>query len=988
MFMCSFLGLSQTNISVDCAVGPENVTYCYTDNDTTTYVFTSTDGSSLNFTVNSGNVENRWDAFIVYDSDGTTNLNATDPYGNAGDLAGITFQSTGDSISFTVDSDGSVNCQTRATINPIDVTVTCATCVNPSGTFATVSNCSVGPEFFVDTNLTNLGSATNITIQDNQGNSQMGITATGTVRLGPYPNNTNVVISVLNQDDSNCVITSAGLTQEICLDNTIICSAGSQSFNYCYTANDTNVFTFTSDTGFPLTFTFNSGNVENNFDELIVRDTDGTLLVPANYYGNNGDLSGLSYTSSGDTITIAIQSDGSVSCSSSANIMPIDATIICQTCVKPNVTFNAYGDCAANPNAPEFFIDVDIIDFGTVTTVQVVDDQGGVGQLPTGPGVLTFGPYPAGQDVIIEVSTDDVNCIEFSDALTILCPSPPNECSMVFAGDDQTLACDVSTANLDASFQLTGQDFNVYEINGLSSCPTPPIAGGAPTSLEIDDRWSDTIDMGFDFCFFGDTYNQLIVGANGGVSFDVSNAGQSSGWSFDEQIPNNSNNTLANVNIFAAYHDINPQTCGDVNFSVLGSAPSRQFVINYNEVCQFSCTTQLASMQVILYEGSNNIDINVFNKPQCDWNSGSAVIGVQNMAGDIAFSPVGRNTGDWSATDEFYRFSPGQSTTPNYIFEWYDDNGIFLSSDEMITVNPTQTTTYTATMTYSQCAGPNITVSDEVTITVPEAVTSVAPSSLDVCDNDNDGFSTFDLTQVEMELFNGQTGVTATYHLTQADADSNINPIATPTAFTNTTVNTQTIYVSVVNTMSGCSKTEQFIINSFVSPLVNINTSIPYEVCPNATEPISITAEALNFNVNDVTIEWDLDGTVLNGEDALTINSVLLQGDYTITVTDNVTTCTASSTVNVVELVSCVIPQGISPNNDGLNDRFDLSSYSVQSLEVFNRNGRKVFIKSDGYKDEWFGQTDDGDELPTGTYYYIMKYRGNQVKASYIYINR
>ena len=115
---------------------------------------------------------------------------------------------------------------------------------------------------------------------------------------------------------------------------------------------------------------------------------------------------------------------------------------------------------------------------------------------------------------------------------------------------------------------------------------------------------------------------------------------------------------------------------------------------------------------------------------------------------------------------------------------------------------------------------------------------------------------------------------------------------------------------------------------------------------------------------------------------------MLLQGDYTITVTDNVTTCTASSTVNIVELVSCVIPQGISPNNDGLNDRFDLSSYSVQSLEVFNRNGRKVFIKSDGYKDEWFGQTDDGDELPTGTYYYIMKYRGNQVKASYIYINR
>ena len=119
----------------------------------------------------------------------------------------------------------------------------------------------------------------------------------------------------------------------------------------------------------------------------------------------------------------------------------------------------------------------------------------------------------------------------------------------------------------------------------------------------------------------------------------------------------------------------------------------------------------------------------------------------------------------------------------------------------------------------------------------------------------------------------------------------------------------------------------------------------------------------------------------------LVLSTVLLAGDYEIEVMFNDTGCTASTFIPVVELDSCVILQGISPNGDQWNQKFDLSSYDVQSLEIFNRNGTLVYSKTN-YKDEWEGQTNDGDNLPVGTYFYVMKYQGNKVRTAWVYINK
>jgi gliding motility-associated-like protein len=97
------------------------------------------------------------------------------------------------------------------------------------------------------------------------------------------------------------------------------------------------------------------------------------------------------------------------------------------------------------------------------------------------------------------------------------------------------------------------------------------------------------------------------------------------------------------------------------------------------------------------------------------------------------------------------------------------------------------------------------------------------------CDGDNDGLYLFNLESQSAQILGGLDPVEfpVTYHLSQADADANINAITSP--FENTS-NPQTIYARVENSkLISCFDTTSFVIQVFDTPTANVVPN--QEVC-------------------------------------------------------------------------------------------------------------------------------------------------------------
>ncbi|WP_281756593.1 choice-of-anchor L domain-containing protein, partial [Neptunitalea chrysea] len=203
----------QTEFTVDCAVGPTNVTYCYGNNDTTMFTFTATDPTLyLTIFFNSGTVENNNDEIIIYDSDGTTVLYSG--YGNSGDLAGLEIQSTGGVIYVQVTSNGSNSCAS-GNQTTLDFDAICNTCLNQQVTFTSIDDCGT-VQYYVDVDVTDMGDATSLTLTDNQGSAPQVVTTIGTYTFGPYPLGTDTYVTVANTNDTNCVIVSDNMNVSNC----------------------------------------------------------------------------------------------------------------------------------------------------------------------------------------------------------------------------------------------------------------------------------------------------------------------------------------------------------------------------------------------------------------------------------------------------------------------------------------------------------------------------------------------------------------------------------------------------------------------------------------------------------------------------------------------------------------------------------------------------------------------------------------------------
>lgn len=122
-------------------------------------------------------------------------------------------------------------------------------------------------------------------------------------------------------------------------------------------------------------------------------------------------------------------------------------------------------------------------------------------------------------------------------------------------------------------------------------------------------------------------------------------------------------------------------------------------------------------------------------------------------------------------------------------------------------------------------------------------------------------------------------------------------------------------------------------------------------------------------------------------------------GSYSLIVTANgciSAPSTISIVVNSCDVAEFFIPEGFSPNGDGTNDLFvirGILDYPGNTFVIFNRWGNKVYEASP-YLNSWdgtckFGLRVGSDELPIGTYFYILDlHNDSPIYKGTIYLNR
>lgn len=250
-----------------------------------------------------------------------------------------------------------------------------------------------------------------------------------------------------------------------------------------------------------------------------------------------------------------------------------------------------------------------------------------------------------------------------------------------------------------------------------------------PVSVNIDDVWSPVINLPFNFCFYGNTYNSCIMGSNGMISFNTGSAEGASGYEFNENLPSTTGALFANT-IYGVYHDIDPSEGGEVAWELITlNTGCRALVASWNDVPMYYDNNIRYTGMIVLYEDTNVIEVYIKEK-NIDgysslygdaWNYGNAIVGIQNATATQAVVAPNRNglSPNWTTTNEAWRFVPsGPSITSLQWFEGSGTGGTALGTTDVIEVCPSVTTTYTARVTYTLCNGTTITETDETMVTV------------------------------------------------------------------------------------------------------------------------------------------------------------------------------------------------------------------------------------------------------------------------------
>ena len=322
-----------------------------------------------------------------------------------------------------------------------------------------------------------------------------------------------------------------------------------------------------------------------------------------------------------------------------------------------------------------------------------------------------------------------------------------------------------------------------------------------------------------------------------------------------------------------------------------------------------------------------------------------------------------------------YTSSPYCSTSsnPSPTFSGGGVSGVFTSTSGLsintatgvINLASSTAGTYTVTNTIAATGGcAAVVATAQVTITaVPSATISYGNS-----------FYCYDNVGLQPVILIGTSGGAYSVTPTGLTLSSTSGAINAGTSQGGVYTITYTIAAS-----GGCS---QLVTTATVTIIPEVNVELRAE-CLASNFTITALPVAGSFDPLTATYEWSGPNGYTFGPTPSPSIVVTEPGTYTSTVTYD--GCTHVNT-HLVNSTTCTMQKGISPNGDGDNEEFLLAD--VKSLSIFNRYGSKVYNHGLNYTNQWHGQTNAGDALPDGTYYYVVTRTSGETITGWIYINK
>ncbi len=206
-------------------------------------------------------------------------------------------------------------------------------------------------------------------------------------------------------------------------------------------------------------------------------------------------------------------------------------------------------------------------------------------------------------------------------------------------------------------------------------------------------------------------------------------------------------------------------------------------------------------------------------------------------------------------------------------------------------------------------------------------------------------------------------GATATYAWSPATGLSSTsinNPVAT--------VNSNAAF-TVTASLNGCTQSKTVNIGIKANPVISAGADKTIVI----GDEVQLQGSATNF----VTIAWSPANTLSNANSFTPIAKPTTTTTYTLSVVNN-NNCTSTDQVVITVLTNCLnVMNAFTPNGDGANDLWLVTSGSActkqVSVAVFNRYGNTVY-KNDNYQNDWNGNY-NGKPVADGTYYYNVTYK-------------